>query len=121
MSVTQLRILVFDLPPLLSDLVRRALDSNRDIVSISAKAGGLERAIAESHPNAVIVPLDDGLLTETREFLEDRARLRVLGISFRDGRSVLYELRPSRSELGEVAPDELPALIRTALAREVSV
>lgn len=116
------RILVFDLPPLLRDLVRRALDGNADMTSLVAEAGQLEPAVAASRPDAVIVPLDDeGLPAESRRFLEDRARVRVLGVGVRDGRAVLHELRPERSELGEVAPADLPRLIRQAVGRKAAI
>lgn len=117
-----IRILLFDLPPLLRDLVSREFDADEDMTSVVAASGGLERAVADHHPDAVIVPLDQYRLPpESRELLENRARLRVLGLDYRDGRSVLYELRPDRSDLGEVAPAELPGLIRSALGREVDL
>jgi hypothetical protein len=119
MPTASLRIVVFDLPPLLRDLVLLALDPHQDIVTLTAEPGELDRVIVDDQPDAIIVPLDvNGLLGEARRLLEDRARLRVLGVGLRDGRSVLFELRPFRSELGEVAPNELPDLLRAALAGE---
>jgi DNA-binding NarL/FixJ family response regulator len=121
-SDVSLRILVFDLPPLLRDLVQRALAGNEDITSVVAGASELERVVAETNPDVVIVPLDaDGLRAESRRFLEERARVRVLGIGLRDGRAALYELQPRRSELGDVAPDELADTVRAAVARELTV
>jgi DNA-binding NarL/FixJ family response regulator len=121
-SRTPFRILVFDLPPLLRDLVRRALDSSDDIASTTATADALEEAVAAAKPDAVIVPLEDASLSgESRRFLEERARVRVLGLGLRDGRAVLYELRPERSELGEVSPDEFAQAVRAAVSREVRV
>ncbi len=132
-SDASLRILVFDLPPLLRSLVERALAADEDIASVVANAGRLERGadadtgelermIAATKPDVVIVPLDpEGLRADTRRFLEERARVRVLGIGLRDGRTALYELQPRRSDLGEVTPDELPARVRQALARELTV
>jgi DNA-binding NarL/FixJ family response regulator len=117
-----LRILVFDLPPLLRDLVQRALNGNEDITSVVAEASELERMVAETRPDVVIVPLGpEGLQAESRRFLEERSRVRVLGIGLRDGRAALYELRPRRSDLGEVTPDELAETVRAAVARELTV
>lgn len=117
-----LRILVFDLPPLLGDLVQDALDAKDGITSVRAGAGELEQAVATERPHAVIVPLEEAqLLAESRRFLEERTRVRLLGISLRDGRAVLYELRPNRAELGEVSPDELADVVCKAVAQKVRV
>jgi hypothetical protein len=116
------RILVFDLPPLLRDLVTRALDANEDMTTVVADQGSLDRAVADERPNVVIVPMDDGELGATgRGFLQERAGVRVLGLGVRDGRVVLYELLPRRSELGTVVPDEVASVIRPVLARGVAV
>jgi hypothetical protein len=45
--------------------------------------------------------------------------VRLIGIHTRDGRVVLYELRPNRSELGEVSTDELADLLRRIVVQEV--
>jgi DNA-binding NarL/FixJ family response regulator len=121
-SDPSVRILVFDLPPLLRDLVQRALDDYDGITSVVAEASELELVVTRTKPDAVIVPLDDGgLRAESRRFLEERARVRVLGIGLRDGRAALYELQPRRSDLGEVAPDELAETVRSAIARQLTV
>src|SRR5215208_6537231 len=98
MPTSLLRVLVFDLPPLLDELVRRSLDAAQDVTSLAAGREGLERSVDQDHPDAVIVPLQGGTLTaEGQRFLEDRARRpRVLGLGVRDGRAVLFELRPHR-------------------------
>ena len=88
---------------------------------MTAQPGELEAALRADRPDAVIVPLGQtGLVGEVRQTLEERARLRVLAVGVRDGRSVLFEMRPVRSEWGDVAPDELPALLRAALAADVT-
>lgn len=115
-----LKLLVFDVPPLLRDLILRELRSaDLDVTSITAEAGQLERVVAETRPDAVIVPVDsDRAGPESRRFLEGRARTRVLGVGTRDGRSVLYELWPRPSELLNASPEELALMVRLTLARE---
>jgi hypothetical protein len=116
------RILVFDLPPLLRDMLMRALDANEDMASVAASAGGLEQAVADERPDAIIALMkDDELEPESRRLLEERARFSVLGIQLRKGSAVLFQLGPHRSHLGTIVPDELAPLIRTALARKVGV
>ncbi len=97
---------MLDLPPLLRDLLRRTLDAQPDMTTISE--GSPER------PDAVIVPLEDGgLPCSAQRLLDERARLRIVAVGVRDGRAVLYRLRPQRSELGAVTVEELPAVLRS--------
>jgi hypothetical protein len=120
-SRPSLRILVFDLPPLLRDLVVRALEEHDDMC-VAAAAGELSVAVEASRPDAVIVAADAGVLAqESRDWLAARARPPVLGLGVRDGRAILYELEPRGTEVGAVAPSALAALIRTSLGRTVGV
>jgi hypothetical protein len=117
-SDDRLRVLVFDLPPLLRDLVQRALEADADVATTTAGPGELERAVGEARPDAIIMPVDGGhMRAECRRLLEERARIRLLGLGLGDGRSVLYELQPRCTALGEVVPGDLAPVIRRALAR----
>jgi hypothetical protein len=99
-----------------------ALDAADVVATTTAASDTLEDAVAREKPDAVIVPLENANLNaESRRFLAERVRVRVLGLGLRDGRAVLYELRPERSELGAVSPDELAEVVRTAVARQVPV
>jgi hypothetical protein len=87
--------------------VRRTLDAQPDMTALAD--GSSER------PDAVIVPLEDGgLPSAAQRLLDDRARLRILAIGVRDGRTVLYRLRPQRSDLGALTVEELPGVLRSA-------
>jgi hypothetical protein len=110
---------VFGLPPVLQEMVQRALDAEA-MTSVVADAGELDQAVANDHPDAIIVGLANGdLQPESRCFLDDRARTRVLGLGIRDGRVILHRLLPERSQLAQAAvPQELPRLIRSALELE---
>jgi hypothetical protein len=116
-----LRILVFDLPPLLCDLVQRGLEAHAGVTSFAGTTD-LRDAVDSTRPDAVIVRADDGVPTpEARRWLDDRARPPLLGLGVRDGRAVLYELEPRRTELGAVAPNDLAGLIRASLDGKVGV
>ena len=121
MSSAALKILVFDLPPLLRDLILRELAASVEVTTVEPGSGELERAVAETMPDAVVVSLDEDEATpESRRFLDSRARTRVLGVGSRDGHSVLYELWPRRSELAAATPEELALMVRLTIAAEVT-
>lgn len=122
MTATTLTVLFFDFPPQLRDLIHEALEATSGVTSVTAGPGELEEAVERTRPDAVIVPLENGdQLPESRRLIEERARFRVLGVGARDGRSILYELCPRKSELGEAKPDEVALMIREALERRVRV
>jgi DNA-binding NarL/FixJ family response regulator len=119
---TPLTVVFFDFPPQLRDLIQQALEAEGGVRSETAKPGELAEAVERTRPDAVIMPLEAGdPQPEGRRFLEERVRLKVLGVGVRDGRSILYELCPRKSELGEAKPDEAAAMVRAALARQVVV
>jgi hypothetical protein len=54
-------------------------------------------------------------LTDEVERLVERKTRPVIGIGVGDGGAVLVEFRPDRSELGEIAPHDLPAIVEGAV------
>ncbi len=122
MPDTPLTVLFVDLPPQLREMIQQELEAGSGVTSLTTEADELERTVERVRPDAVVVPLERGRpLPESRRLLEERARLRVLGVGTRDGHSVLYELCPTRSELGAVKPNEMAAKIRQAISQQVSV
>ena len=116
MASAPLRILVFGLPPLLDDLVRQALDGQGD-VAMAAGTGELARAIADDRPDAVVVSMTaSGLVDEAQRLLDQWMRP-IVAIGLTDGRLLLLELRPRRSEFAEIAPKDLPKILRATLRR----
>lgn len=82
----------------------------------SDEAGGLARAVVQTHADVVIVGADQSLSGDHFESLfEEYPRLKVFSVS-RDGKStVFHEMRPQRASLGELSPAGLLAAIRQAL------
>jgi hypothetical protein len=78
----------------------------------------LDAAIAETDA-CVVVTGGPGLTSraEYGELLYRHPRLRVLAIK-RDGSSVVHELRPYRSLIGDISPTELVNTIRRAADAE---
>jgi hypothetical protein len=115
MPAVPLRVLVIGLPSLLHDLVASAFDERGDLV-MAAAGGELGQKVAELQPDVLIVALStSGLSSEANAMLEQQRRPLVVAIDVVDGRSTLHELRPRRIDLGEVAPHELPDILRSSL------
>jgi hypothetical protein len=77
----------------------------------------IEEAVRATDPEYVIVGLEAGALPPScRRFLDERAKVRLLGVAAVDGRAYLYELKPERLELGSLSPGELIESIRALTA-----
>lgn len=114
------RILLVDLPNLVHDMFARVIEREDSVhvVGHARDSAAIEQAVRETDPEYVIVGLDDGDLPPTcRRFLDDRAKVRLLGVAAVDGRAYLYELKPERLEIGSVSPGELIESIRALTAR----
>jgi DNA-binding NarL/FixJ family response regulator len=118
--IERIRIVLADLPPLAADLVERALRRQPDMVVVGrlpSPAGLLELARMTS-PDAVMVGLADPELPPTcLELFAEHPALTVLGVEKQGDLAHLFQLRPHRMELGEVAPDDLVVQIRGAVGR----
>ena len=77
----------------------------------------LTRAV-EEHSAQVLVVGDGspGLDYECRELLEAHPRVKLFVVGGDGRRTTLCELRPHREQLGEVAPEQLLALMRRSVA-----
>jgi DNA-binding NarL/FixJ family response regulator len=112
-----IRVLLVDMPKLLSDLLEQAFrtDDAIRVVGVSSSKARLVPDTEATRPDYVVVGMDDDTLPrECRELFAERARLRMLGVAPHDGRVDLFELRPERVPLGRVSPTELVAAVRSA-------
>jgi DNA-binding NarL/FixJ family response regulator len=86
------------------------------VVGRATSLGDLLELARATEPDAVVVGLHDSELPHAcLELLLERPRVKVLGIAEQEGRAYLYELRPEQVEIGEVSPDEVVDMIRTAV------
>jgi DNA-binding NarL/FixJ family response regulator len=119
----RIQILVVDMPLLLRDLIEEAVVAQPDMHLLASVSDpeALVAATAESRPDFVLLGVSaadaDGFPPECLRLLDENPRTKALGIEAVDGRAYLYELRPERTEIGEVAPEDVVRAIREAAAR----
>jgi hypothetical protein len=102
--VPRIRVLV-ELPGLLGDIVRAALDEADDIEVLANDAD-------HDGADVVVTVHEDGVLPVA---VGQARRLHVLAIDRRGRRSLLYRLDPSQAQLGELSAAELIETIRGAV------
>lgn len=101
---------------LLRGIVRSVLADHRDmrVVREVEDERAVVSAVSETRANFVIWGIDGDVGQTAGELFERFPRVRVIAIE-RDGReSFLYELRPSKSDLGQLSGDLLVDAIRVA-------
>jgi len=107
------KIVLVDLPRITREIIEQAVGAEPDMVTVDglADATSLPDAIVRSEPDFVISGRDYEF-AEVCAILEGHPRLRVL-VVVEDGReATLYELRPTRTPLGEVSPRTIVEAIR---------
>ena len=111
----QVRVLVAQLPGMLSDIICKLLASeeNIELVGEVTEAQELLGVMDRTGADVVILGLEDSELpARANQLLSEHPACRVLGVAG-DGRAAfLYELRPYRVPLGEVSPEVLVKAIR---------
>jgi hypothetical protein len=120
MSVTgRLRpvdVVLIDLNEVLTGIVAGILESDPDvrIAATRQSDGSLDAAVGALPVDVAIVAGETADLGgPLRDLLCRRPRLRALAVGGDGAETVLYELRPHRTELGELSP---PALLRAVKA-----
>lgn len=90
------------------------------VVATVREPEGLVSAARETRPEFVIFGLpageEEGFPAACAELLAEQPRTKVLGIAAAAGNAYLYELRPERTPIGAVAPQDIVSAIRTAAA-----
>jgi hypothetical protein len=112
------KIVLFDLPRITREIIEQAVGAEPDMVIVDGFAAdasladaSLADAVGRSEPDFVISGRDYEF-AEVCAVLDERPRLRVLTV-VEDGReATLYELRPTRTPLGEVSPQTIVEAIR---------
>jgi len=110
------------MPRMVQQMIEQAVVAQPDmhVVATVGEAEGLVSAAQETSPDFVIfgVPVEeeDGFPVACVELLAAQPRTKALGIAVVASNAYLYELRPERTPLGEVAPEDIVAAIRAAAA-----
>jgi DNA-binding NarL/FixJ family response regulator len=116
-AVQELRVVLMDMSPMLRDILRALVAGERDL-RVAAEYDGLVPLMpaVEEHDADVVVfgDLSPRLDDECRELLQKHPQTKLFVVGGDGRRTTLYELRPYREHLGEVAPDELLAAMRNA-------
>src|SRR5207247_1437203 len=109
------RILLFDMPRMLRDIVVKTLAAEPDmeVAADVATADDLLRSVERRHADVVVTRRDDSSLAAL--LLTRQPQLKVLAVADNGRESSLYEMRPQRVPLGEITPQRLVTEIRKAV------
>lgn len=113
--MNHIRIVLWDMPPLLLEMLRDAIAPQGDMEVVGATADEPNLgALLESTEVDVVVVKRDGALKRNAvdELLYRRPRLRIFEIVDGGRRGLLHEMRPRRVALGEISPQRLIDAIR---------
>jgi chemotaxis response regulator CheB len=119
----RIQILLVDMPLLLRELIEEAVAAQPDmnVVATVPEPDALVEATREARPDFVLFGVTPEEAVSFPKacvaLLDENPRARALGIEHVEGQAILYELRPGRTEIGEVAPEDIVAVIREAAAR----
>lgn len=108
------RILLFDLPRLLRDLITATVDREPDLEIVGAVDDEVQLAatVARAEPDVLIVRNGESALPEvTGALLGNRPALRILALAYDGGSGFMWELAPRRA-LGQMSPVRLLTAIR---------
>lgn len=107
------KIVLVDLPRITREIVEQAVGAEPDMVIVDGfdAPASLLDAVERGEPDFVISGRDYEF-AEVCAVLDERPHLHVLAV-VDDGReATLYELRPTRTPLGEVSPQTIVEAIR---------
>jgi DNA-binding NarL/FixJ family response regulator len=111
------------MPRMLCDIISSTLSGEPDMDVIGEPRDGVDVVRAASHMRVDVLVMglaDSELPGDCVRLFKVQPRIRVLGVAG-DGRRVfLYELRPQRTPLGELSPQELVDVVRAAARSTIS-
>jgi chemotaxis response regulator CheB len=109
-----IRIALFDMSPLLREIVRRTLDREPDLQVVVDRAVVADAlaAVERDRADFVIIGSNADQTVDVRSLLACSRGVRVLELRSDGKKGVLHELRPHRVALGELSPDALLRTIR---------
>jgi DNA-binding NarL/FixJ family response regulator len=108
------RIVLVDMPRILREIIEQAVGGEPDLELVQARSEPGLRAAVESSGADFVISGADYDFAEVARLLEERPRLRVLAVTGDGREGFLYELRPTRTALGEVSRQTIVNAIRGA-------
>jgi DNA-binding NarL/FixJ family response regulator len=110
------RIVLIDMPPLLREIVRDAVEREADLELVGEldDAPDVTDALERDRADFVIVGSDAAATGSVASLVAAQQGMRALELRADGRESVLYELRPHRVPLGEISAEALVRTIRTA-------
>jgi DNA-binding NarL/FixJ family response regulator len=118
----RIQILLVDMPRMVQEMIEQAVAAQPDmhVVATVREPEDLVPAARATRPEFVIfgVPADeeDVFPAACTALLTEQPTTKVLGIAAVAGNAYLYELRPERTPIGAVAPEDIVSAIRKAAA-----
>jgi DNA-binding NarL/FixJ family response regulator len=114
----QIRIVLAGMPRMLREIVREIVQRELDMTVVAETADQAELVrLLGGRQAEVVLAGTEGLRGADVDRLFDRhPRLKLLAVSGVGSEAVLYELRPRKVALGELAPGTLTAAIRDVCA-----
>jgi DNA-binding NarL/FixJ family response regulator len=102
---------------MLCDIISSTLRSQPDMDVVGEPCDGVDviTAARQTHADVVVIGLSDSELpADCAKLFDLHRRIPVLGVAGDGRRAFLYELRPQRTPLGELSPQELVNAVRAA-------
>jgi hypothetical protein len=118
MAEDQVLVVIVALPLLLRELFEKAFEERPHYRLLYADdLDELAEVVETERPDYVVVPLEDDRLPDAcQKLLDERARVKVLGVGERKGRALLIRLRRVERDLDDAAPHELVRRLEEAAA-----
>ena len=114
---TTWRVLLLDLPPLLQEIFAHTLSTHLDLELLpSAPPPNVDLRERDTLPDVVITSGRESDATSRSMALLDRwPNAHVLVLTDMGRNAIMFELRPHRTDCGQLSADEAVDVIRTAL------
>lgn len=120
---TRPRVLLAEMPTLLSDVLQHAIERSSDLDVCVDVADDLSAALDKYDPQVAVIGIRkvDERDTTDRGFrlLYEHPRLRVLLLRVEGNECRAYELRPTEARLGDLGPDELVSAVQAGATEAV--
>jgi DNA-binding NarL/FixJ family response regulator len=107
---------------MVQQMIEQAVGAQPDmhVVATVNEPSSLVSAARATRPDFVIFGVqadeEDGFPTACVDLLAAEPRTKALGIAVLASNAYLYELRPERTPIGEVAPEDIVSTIRSSAA-----